>query len=75
MDAPRRWRIRLAMGSRPIWQPRWPPQWHRRIQALARMYGTEAIERLAKEMRDGDTSAARIAAAKVWLEQGIGKPI
>jgi hypothetical protein len=39
------------------------------------MYGTEAIERLAKEMRDGDTSAARIAAAKVWLEQGIGKPI
>jgi hypothetical protein len=35
------------------------------------MYAAEAIECLAKEMREGDTSGARIAAAKVLLEHGI----
>ena len=44
------------------------------IRALARNHTTEAIECLLKEMRKGDTSHARIAAANALLDRGWGRP-
>ena len=44
------------------------------VREFALRYGVEAIECLVKEMREGDTSHARIAAAKAILDRAVGKP-
>jgi uncharacterized protein DUF5681 len=44
------------------------------VRELARTHIAEAIERLVKEMNDGETSHARIAAANALLDRGYGKP-
>jgi hypothetical protein len=44
------------------------------VRELARSHTAEAIERLVKEMNNGDTSNARIAAANALLDRGWGKP-
>ena len=44
------------------------------VRELARRYTGKAVERLVKEMNDGDTSHARIAAANSVLDRGWGKP-
>ena len=44
------------------------------VRELARRYTPAAIECLVKEMREGDTSHARIAAAKAILDRAVGKP-
>jgi len=44
------------------------------IREFALRYGVEAIQSLVKEMREGDTSHARIAAAKAILDRAVGKP-
>jgi hypothetical protein len=44
------------------------------VRELARTHTAEAIECLLKEMRDGDTSHARIAAANALLDRGWGRP-
>ena len=43
------------------------------VRELARAHTAEAIECLLKEMRNGDTSHARIAAANAILDRGYGK--
>jgi hypothetical protein len=43
------------------------------VRELARTHTAEAIECLLKEMRHGDTSHARIAAANALLDRGHGK--
>jgi cytochrome P450 len=43
------------------------------VRELARTHTAEAIECLLKEMRNGDTSHARIAAANAILDRGYGK--
>ena len=40
------------------------------VRELARRHTAEAIERLVKEMSEGDTSHARIAAANALLDRG-----
>jgi len=44
------------------------------VRELARTHTAEAIGCLLKEMRDGDTSHARIAAANALLDRGWGRP-
>ena len=44
------------------------------VRELARNHAAEAIECLLKEMRQGDTSHARIAAANALLDRGWGRP-
>jgi len=44
------------------------------VRELARTHTAEAIECLLKEMRHGDTSHARIAAANAVLDRGWGRP-
>src|SRR5215831_6179088 len=44
------------------------------VRKLARKHTAEAIERLVTEMKQGDTSNARIAAANAILDRGWGKP-
>ena len=44
------------------------------VRELARNHTAEAIECLLKEMRKGDTSHARIAAANALLDRGWGRP-
>ena len=44
------------------------------VRELARNHTAEAIECLLKEMRQGDTSHARIAAANALLDRGWGRP-
>jgi hypothetical protein len=44
------------------------------VRELARRHTVEAIECLLKELRDGDTSHARIAAANALLDRGWGRP-
>jgi hypothetical protein len=44
------------------------------LRELALRYGVEAIKRLVTEMNEGDTSNARIAAAKAILDRALGKP-
>jgi hypothetical protein len=43
-------------------------------RSLAQGHTAEAIECLLKEMRQGDTSHARIAAANALLDRGWGRP-
>ena len=45
------------------------------VRELARNHAAEAIECLLKEMRQGDTSHARIAAANALLDRGWGRPM
>jgi hypothetical protein len=45
------------------------------VRELARTHTAEAIERLVKELNDGDTSHACIAAANTLLDRGYGKPM
>ena len=44
------------------------------VRELARRHTPEAIERLVKEMKDGDTSHVRIGAANSLLDRAWGKP-
>ena len=44
------------------------------VRELARNHTAEAIECLLREMRQGDTSHARIAAANALLDRGWGRP-
>jgi len=44
------------------------------VRELARTHTAEAIGCLLKEMRHGDTSHARIAAANALLDRGWGRP-
>ena len=44
------------------------------VVELARSYTTEAIEALARIMRDGDSDRARAAAAEALLNRGWGRP-
>src|SRR5690349_7990017 len=44
------------------------------IEQLARSYAPEALETLARVMRDGQSEAARVAAANSLLDRGYGKP-
>jgi len=44
------------------------------VKELARKHTAEGIERSATEMKQGDTSNARIAAANATLGRGWGKP-
>jgi hypothetical protein len=50
------------------------PRGYVEVRALARIYTKRAIRRLAHEVDNGDSSAARIAAASVLLDRGWGKP-
>lgn len=43
------------------------------IKVLARQYGADAIETLARIMQQGDSDAAKIAAAKELIDRGYGK--
>ncbi len=44
------------------------------VQALARQYTADAVETLARIMRDDDAApAARVAAANAILDRGYGK--
>lgn len=45
------------------------------VKILAQQYGEEAILCLANIMRLGDTSAARVAAAKEILDRAYGKSV
>ena len=45
------------------------------VKILAQQYGEEAILCLANIMRIGDTSAARVAAAKEILDRAYGKSV
>jgi len=48
----------------------------RDLREAARGYSTEALETLAKVMRDEEAGpAARVAAAKELLDRGFGKPV
>ncbi len=44
------------------------------VAEVARSYTTEAIEALARIMRDGDSDRARAAAAEALLNRGWGRP-
>ena len=45
-----------------------------RIQELARGYGPDALETLAKIAREGQSESARVSAAVALLDRGYGKP-
>lgn len=44
------------------------------VKALAGKYGPGAIKRLAQIMDEGESEAARVAAAKELLDRAYGKP-
>jgi hypothetical protein len=44
------------------------------VRKLAQGHTAEAVECLLKEMRQGDTSHARISAANALLDRGWGRP-
>ena len=44
------------------------------IKAAAQAYTEDALATLAKIMKDGESEAARVAAANSILDRGFGKP-
>ena len=44
------------------------------IRDAAQVYTQEALDTLAEVMRNGDSAAARVAAANSILDRGFGKP-
>ena len=46
-----------------------------KLSDLAKGYAPEALEVLAKIMREGDSENARIAAANSIIDRGYGKPV
>jgi len=70
-------------GGAPLWKKGGPspnpggrPAVIRDLREAARGYSTEALETLAKVMRDEEAGpAARVAAAKELLDRGFGKPV
>lgn len=44
------------------------------IKAAAQKFTDDALNTLAKIMRDGESEAARVAAANAILDRGYGKP-
>jgi hypothetical protein len=70
-------------GGAPLWRKGGPspnpggrPAVIRDLREAARGYSTEALETLAKVMRDEEAGpAARVAAAKELLDRGFGKPV
>ena len=45
------------------------------LTELAKAYAPEALETLAKVMREGESDAARVSAANSILDRGYGKPV
>lgn len=43
------------------------------VKTLAQQYGKESIDTLAKIMKEGESDASKIAAAKELLDRGYGK--
>lgn len=59
-----------GQSGNPNGRPRVNPE----LKAMCRARTKEAVERLITEMKDGDTSGARITAANAILDRGWGKP-
>ena len=61
----------VRLGGRKVGTPN---KATRELRELAQPYAPEALEVLAKIMRNGESEQARVAAANALLDRGHGKP-